>query len=251
MGRPSPRWRPTTRRLTTWTAKAALPSARYDGDGAVANSGLVYLPGGRNSAGTLTKTLYVYTLATNVWSTKAALPIPSGCGASAMINGLLYVLTGCDGTSGFKARLHRYSPSSNTWTARASAPSAHGSPAVGVINGKLYVAGEERRRHGRGDAPRLRPRHEHLEHEGPDAIGPLPGGWPGDQREAVCGGRHQCRGRRARCDAGLRPCHEPVEHQGAMPTARTRLGAAVMNNQLYAVGGWATNDLAKVEQYTP
>ena len=121
-------------------SKAALPSARYGGDGAVANNGLLYLPGGRNSAGTLTKTLYVYNLATNVWSTKAR-PITSGCGASVMINGLLYVLTGCDGTSGFKARLHRYSPASNTWTVRASAPSAHGPPAVGVINGKLYVAG--------------------------------------------------------------------------------------------------------------
>ena len=159
----------------SWTAKAALPSARYDGDGAVANSGLLYLPGGRNSAGTLTKTLYVYNLATNVWSTKASLPISSGCGASVMINGLLYVLTGCDGTSGFKARLHRYSPSSNTWTARASAPSAHGSPSRGRDQREaLRGRGKERRRHGRGDAPRLRPRHEHLEHEGPDAIGPLP-----------------------------------------------------------------------------
>ncbi|HEY5974142.1 MAG TPA: kelch repeat-containing protein, partial [Geobacteraceae bacterium] len=82
----------------TWTGKAAVPGARYDGDGAVANSTLLYLPGGRNSAGTLTKTLYAYNLSTNAWSTKASLPTVSGCGASAIINGLLYVLTGCDGT---------------------------------------------------------------------------------------------------------------------------------------------------------
>ena len=49
--------------------------------------------------------------------------------------------------------------------------------------------------------------------------------------------------------------YDPATNQwstkAAMPTARTRLGAAVINNQLYAVGGWATNDLAKVERYTP
>ena len=39
--------------------------------------------------------------------------------------------------------------------------------------------------------------------------------------------------------------------KATMPTARTRLGAAVINNQLYAVGGKVTADLAKVERYTP
>jgi N-acetylneuraminic acid mutarotase len=36
-----------------------------------------------------------------------------------------------------------------------------------------------------------------------------------------------------------------------MPTARTRLGAAAINSLLYAVGGRFTNDLAKMERYTP
>jgi N-acetylneuraminic acid mutarotase len=36
-----------------------------------------------------------------------------------------------------------------------------------------------------------------------------------------------------------------------MPTARTRLGSAVINNLLYAVGGKVTTDLTKVERYTP
>ena len=125
----------------SWTRKAPVPSARFDGNGAVSINELLYLPGGRNSAGTPTRTLYVYNRSTNVWSSKAALPIASACGGAVNIGGLLYVLTGCDGTGGFKGRLHRYSPSSNSWTARTTAPAAHGLPAVGVINGKLYVAG--------------------------------------------------------------------------------------------------------------
>jgi N-acetylneuraminic acid mutarotase len=39
--------------------------------------------------------------------------------------------------------------------------------------------------------------------------------------------------------------------KASMPTARTRLGSAVIDNLLYAVGGKVTTDLAKVERYTP
>jgi M6 family metalloprotease-like protein len=242
-------YNPTT---NSWTAKAPLPSARYDGDGAAAGSGLVYLPGGRNSAGTLTKTLYVYNPATNVWSTKASLPIPSGCGASAIISGLLYTLTGCDGTSGYKARLHRYSPSNNTWTTRASAPSAHGSPAAGVINGKLYVAGG---RNAAGTAVATL----HVYDPGTNTWStkaPMPSAryWAAGQvidgKLYVVGGTNA-----AGSVLATTLVYDPGTNQWtaktAMPTARTRVGAAVIANQLYAVGGWATKDFATVERYTP
>jgi M6 family metalloprotease-like protein len=242
-------YNPTT---NSWAAKAALPSARYDGDGAVAGNGLVYLPGGRNSAGTLTKTLSVYTLATNVWSTKASLPITSGCGASVMINGLLYVVTGCDGTSGFKARLHRYSPSSNTWTARASAPSAHGSPAVGVINGKLYVAGGL---NAAGTAVATL----HVYDPGTNTWStkaPMPSARFRAAAQVINGKLYVVGGTNAAGGVlAATLVYDPATNQWStkapMPTARTRLGVAMINNQLYAVGGWATNDLAKVERYTP
>ena len=242
-------YNPTT---NSWAAKAALPSARYDGDGAVASNGLVYLPGGRNSAGTLTKTLYVYTLATNVWGTKAALPIPSGCGASAMINGLLYVLTGCDGTTGFKARLHRYSPSGNTWTARASAPSAHGSPAVGVINGKLYVAGGT---NAAGTAVATLHVYDPAANTW-STKAPMPSARFRAAGQVINGKLYVVGGTNAAgVLLGATLVYDPATNQwstkAAMPTARTRLGAAVIDNQLYAVGGWAANDLAKVERYTP
>lgn len=236
----------------SWTPRAALPSARYDGNGAVAINGLLYLPGGRNSAGALTKTLYVYTLATNAWSTKAPLPTPSGCGASVMINGRLYVLTGCDGTSGFKARLHRYTPSSNTWTARASAPSAHGSPAVGVINGKLYVAGG---RNAAGTAVATLHVYDPATNTW-STKAPMPSarfraaGQVINGKLYVVGGTNAA-GAELAATVVYNPATNQWSTQAAMPTARTRLGAAVINNQLYAVGGWATADLATVERYTP
>jgi M6 family metalloprotease-like protein len=236
----------------SWNARAALPSARYDGNGAVASSGLLYLPGGRNSAGTLTKSLYVYNLATNVWSTKASLPISSGCGGSVMINGLLYVLTGCDGTTGFKAGLHRYTPSSNTWTARASAPSAHGHPAVGVINGKLYVAGG---RNAAGTATATLHVYDPATNTWSTKAA-IPSARFGAAGQVMNGKLYVVGGTNA---AGVvlaatlvyNPATNQWSTKAPMPTARTRLGAAAINSLLYAVGGRFTNDLAKMERYTP
>lgn len=242
-------YNPTT---DTWAGKAAVPSARYDGDGAVANSGLLYLPGGRNAAGTLTKTLYAYNLSTNVWSTKAPLPIASGCGGSVIMNGLLYVLTGCDGTSGFKARLHRYTPSSNTWSTRASAPSAHGHPAVGVINGKLYVAGG---RNAAGTATAMLHVYDPATNTWSTKAA-MPSARFGAAGHVIHGRLYVVGGTNA---AGIvlaaTLVYDPAMNQwstkASMPTARTRLGSAAIDDLLYAVGGKVTADLAEVERYTP
>lgn len=236
----------------TWTGKAALPSARYDGNGATANGGLFYLPGGRNAAGTLTKTLYVYTRLTNVWSTKAALPISSGCGASVIISGLLYVLTGCDGTSGYKGRLHRYSPATNTWTVRATAPAAHGHPAVGVINGKLYVAGG---RNSAGSATATLHVYDPATNIWSTKAA-MPSARYGATGRVIKGKLYVVGGTNA--SGGILAetlVYDPATNlwstKASMPTARTYLESAVINNLLYAVGGKVTTDLTKVERYTP
>jgi M6 family metalloprotease-like protein len=242
-------YNPTT---NTWAGKAPLPSARYDGDGAVANSGLLYLPGGRNAAGTLTKTLYAYNLTTNAWSTKAPLPIASGCGASVVMNGLLYVLTGCDSTSGYKARLHRYNPTSNTWTARASAPAPHGHPAVGVINGKLYVAGG---RNAGGRAAAALHVYDPVTNTW-STKAPMPSARFGAAGEVIKGKLYVVGGTNASgAVLAATLVYDPTTNQWSMKapmaTARTRLGAVAINNLLYAVGGKVTTDLATLERYTP
>jgi M6 family metalloprotease-like protein len=236
----------------TWTGKAALPSARYDGNGATANGGVFYLPGGRNSAGTLTKTLYVYTRLTNVWSTKAALPISSGCGASVIISGLLYVMTGCDGTSGYKGRLHRYTPATNTWTVRATAPAAHGNPAVGVISGKLYVAGG---RNAAGAATATLHVYDPATNTWSTKFA-MPSARYGASGRVLNGKLYVVGGTNA--SGGILaetlvydPAINRWSTKTSMPTARTRLESAVINNLLYAVGGRVTTDLTKVERYAP
>ena len=128
-----------------WTTRASLPAARQGGNGAVTINGIVYLAGGEDATGALTRTLYAYNASTNVWSTRATMPAYGACGGSAVISGRLYVFSGCTRSStGSKidaGLLHRYNPTTNTWTALQRAPVTHFRPVVGAIGGKLYVVG--------------------------------------------------------------------------------------------------------------
>jgi len=126
---------------TTWTQKTALPLARYDGNGLDAIGNLVYVAGGASPTNGLpTRTLYAYSISGNTWSSKALMPVASGCGATGAITGKLYVTTGCDAVS-FRTLLSAYTPSTNTWAAMAPSTQSHVFPTAGVYNGKLYVAG--------------------------------------------------------------------------------------------------------------
>lgn len=126
----------------SWTTKAVMPSPRREMNGGGVINGKLYLSGGVNASGTY-KTLFVYDPSANTWSQKAAMPVRSGNGVSAVLNARLYVLVGnCyDCATVLTPRLYRYDPVTNAWTARASAPHPHAGGAGGVIDGKFYVAG--------------------------------------------------------------------------------------------------------------
>jgi M6 family metalloprotease-like protein len=236
-----------------WSNKAALPNARYDGNGAALISGLLYLPGGRNAAGTPTKSLFAYSLAANTWSTRAALPVPSGCGGSAVIAGLLYVLTGCDNTAVFTGLLHRYTPSTNSWTARATAPAGHAYPAVGVIGGKLYVAGGK-------NAAGVATATLHVYTPGTNtwaARAAMPAARFGAAGAVINGrlyvtGGTDTQGNPLTTTLVYDPATNAWSTKASMPTARSGLGAGAIAGLLYAVGGRSgTSDLKTVERYTP
>jgi N-acetylneuraminic acid mutarotase len=106
---------------------------------------ILYLAGGHDAAGALTRTLYAYNAANNTWTTKAPMPVFSSCGGSVQIAGKLYVFSGCTrsstGAQIAAGLLHRYDPATNRWTALRSAPVPHFQPVIGAIAGKLYVVG--------------------------------------------------------------------------------------------------------------
>src|SRR5262249_28659903 len=70
----------------TWSAKAAMPTPRYEVGAGVIN-GILYAVGGHN-ASTALNTVEAYDPTTNTWSTKASMPTARSA-AVAVVNGIL------------------------------------------------------------------------------------------------------------------------------------------------------------------
>jgi subtilisin family serine protease len=240
-------------RTNEWQGVAPLPAARQAGDGAVAIGGLLYAPGGYNTAKVLTRSLYAYSPYTNTWVAKASIPVTSGCGTSQAISARLYVLTGCTGaTSAASGLLHRYDPKTDTWNARKTAPHAHRYPAAGVIAGKLYVVGGY---NGTGVSAML------------DVYDPATNTWvtkasmPTARRGAagatyggklyVIGG-HNAAGNDIATVEAYNPATNTWAARASLPTARSGLGAVVVGGLISAVGGRnGTTLLGTYEVYRP
>jgi aqualysin 1 len=240
-------------RTSQWTRVASLPAARQSGNGAALLGKLLYVPAGYDAAGKPTTTLYAYDPATNTWTTRAPMPIPSGCGASGVINGKLYVITGCRTTSTSLGVFHVYDPALNKWTTLKYPPHEHGYPAAGVIDGKFYVVG------GLDAAGAVT--------ASVDVYDPGTNTWttrasmPTARRGsagAVIGGKLLVTGGRTAANVFLNrlDSYDPVTNQWSsgpsMQTARSGLAASVIGGTVFALGGRdAVGPLAVSESYAP
>jgi N-acetylneuraminic acid mutarotase len=241
----------------TWTPKASLPGARPSGNGAIHITGSIYVAGGQDAAGVITRTLYAYKISTNLWSTKANLPVFSGCGGSGVLAGKLYVYSGCTktatGPQTAAALLHRYDPSTNIWTTLRAAPAVHVQPAVSVVLGKLYVAGGNS---GTG-APISRV----------EVYNPATNSWSTaaampTARVGAAGVQNGARlyvigGRNGTTYLNTVEVYHPLSNSwstaASMPFARGALGAGVVSGSIYALGGRdaSAGALADNEQFIP
>jgi N-acetylneuraminic acid mutarotase len=132
-------WDVSTGSTGSWVAKAPMPGKRGRANGATVINGKIYVPGGENATGGITRSLFVYDPAADSWSTKAQMPAAGQAGGSVAINGKLYVVTRVAGEE--VSSLFRYNPGTNSWTERAAAPADLSGAVLGVIDGKLYAAG--------------------------------------------------------------------------------------------------------------
>lgn len=125
--------------LGSWTARAALPSARRGPATAVVN-GVLYSSGGISNAGVALKSVVAYNPSTNAWSSKASLPAArEGGNGAAAIGSTIYVAGGYDATRTLTRTLYAYNTSTNTWSTRANMPVVSACGGSAVISGKLYV----------------------------------------------------------------------------------------------------------------
>jgi DNA-binding CsgD family transcriptional regulator/N-acetylneuraminic acid mutarotase len=102
--------------------------------------GLIYVPGGYNSAGEVVTTTEVYDPANDTWGTRAPLPAPLCAYAIAAVDGKLFVFGGWDGDS-YVASVYEYDPLEDEWTAKTAMSTARGFAAAGVVEDKIYVVG--------------------------------------------------------------------------------------------------------------
>jgi N-acetylneuraminic acid mutarotase len=125
-----------------WSARAPMPAARREVNGASLIDGRLYVAGGvnNNDVNYLAKTLFVYDPATNSWTRKADMPRVGACGAQAVIARKLYVYSGCGHEHD---EFFRYDPETDQWSTLPRPPSQHSSSAGGVLQGKFYLVGGE------------------------------------------------------------------------------------------------------------
>jgi N-acetylneuraminic acid mutarotase len=128
----------------TWSTVRPLPAGRSGANGVTALKGKLFMTGGANSSGQLTRTLFIYDPATNSWSRGADLPRAAGCGIQGAIGGQLYVYAGCIGVPVVPDahRFFRYNPHTNTWATLAPPPRRHTfSPFGAALGDKFYLGG--------------------------------------------------------------------------------------------------------------
>ena len=125
-----------------WVFLASLP-APYDNSEGCSMNGKVYVPGGYTGSA-ITNINYIYDIATDTWTTGAAVPSSPGnlwstvaCNAA---TNKVYVIGGFDGSAATTSNFI-YDATANTWSSGAAFPVGTYGSDGGLINGHIYVAG--------------------------------------------------------------------------------------------------------------
>ncbi len=235
-----------------WTPLANKPTAVADVATALIG-GEIYVPGGRILSGSPTAVVEAYNPETDTWETRASLPVALSAYALAALEGKLYLFGGWDG-SAYVDTVYEYDPAQDVWTAKTPMPTARGLAGAAVADGKIYVIG------GYDGQDDLAANEEYVPSQD-DGQGnpwteksPLPvgragcgvavaaniihvigGGW---EREAAGGVKYNVR------TDEWETFEVPVSGQWRS------LGLALVDTEIYAVGGWNGDYMDANREYT-
>ena len=231
-----------------WTSGASKPTA-VSNVSAVAIGDALVVPGGMTASGVPTITVEVYDTRADAWSRAAPLPAPRMAYAAAAFEGKVYVFGGWDGTA-YSASVFAYDPASDVWSSRAAMPGPRGFAAAAALNDAIYVVGGFDGQIESSACERYLPRADQWETCPSMSVGrgglalvtigsglyAIGGGWTGYLafNETFTPGSDSWR---------------------AIPTpfiGQWRgLGAAVIDSDIIAVGGWNGQYLDVAERYSP
>lgn len=231
-----------------WTPGASKPAAASNVSAAVVGD-QVYVAGGMTSAGVPTTTVDVYDANADTWSRLASLPAPRMAYASAAFDGKVYVFGGWDG-SAYSEKVFVFDPTSGVWSSRAPMLAPRGFAAAAVAEQAIYVVGGFDGQVESSACERYLPREDRWETCPSMSVGR--GGLAlvslGSSLYAIGGGW-----------TGYLAFNEVLATGGdawrTIPTPFTGqwrgLGAAIINSDIVAVGGWNGQYLAVTQQYSP
>lgn len=127
------------------TSMASLPSGKFEGHTVLYNNKIYYIGGQPlNDYTAMSGNVYIYDIATNVWSNGSSLIQPVGGTGYTLNGGYIYVAGGTTAhrsTSTFTNRLQRYDIANNSWQAMASLPYYTSGGALAAWNGNLLLFG--------------------------------------------------------------------------------------------------------------
>ncbi len=239
----------------TWTPKEPIPTPRGS-PGMVVCQNKIYVIGGTSGINPttgipiLSAVNEVYNPATNTWETRKPIPTKRSQLVPAVVGGKIYLIGGLNDTdTGTASDFNEvYDPATDTWTTRKPMPTAVFSYASAVVEDKIYfISGTIP---GKGNANLTQiydPATDTWSLGKPpltsitDAAAGATTGLFAPTRIYVVGGRTAATG------LNLNQVYDPETDQwswgASMMTPRYGLAAAVVNDTLYALGGWSFGPL--------
>jgi len=215
--------------------------------------GEIYVPGGRTLSVSPTAVVEAYNPETDTWEARASLPVALSAYALAALEGKLYLFGGWDG-SAYLDSVYEYDPAQDVWTAKTTMPTARGFAGAAVADGKIYVIGGYDGQEDLAANEEYVPSQDDGQGDPWTVKSPLPvgragcgvavaaniihvigGGW---EREVADGGKYNVR------TDEWETFEVPVSGQWRS------LGLALVDTEIYAVGGWNGDYMDANREYT-
>jgi N-acetylneuraminic acid mutarotase len=234
----------------TWTEKAPMPTPRML-FAIAAYQNKIYVFGGSTNDRYTTGPTEVYDPSTDNWTTKANLPIPVAQIQANVVNNKIYIF---GGSKGPLKNNQVYDPSSDTWESKAPMPTGAAQYASAVVGNKIYVIGGFDNHNllqiYDADTDTWSTGASISSYVYAQAAGATSGTLAPKLIYVIGGQLNQV----------YNPENDTWMEGTPMPTNRIDLAIAVVNDQLYAIGGanYTATDTGKFvhifannEQYTP
>ncbi len=250
-----------------WTTKASMPTPR-SGFAITVYDNKIYVIGGTVGVGDgYLGNNEVYDPLTDTWQTKVSLPTPRADLSAEVVDGKMYLIGGkrysSQSPNYIETNLNEvYDPSNNTWGSAAAIPTGVQGYASAVVNGKIYIMGGSRQPSSLGNTIIV---NNNQVYDPKTDTWSLAAGLPSVTSYGTAAATEGIFAPQLIYYVGgfvggdfsdkaqtYNPANNSWSIAEKMPTARAYLGLAVVNDVLYAIGGFdGTNWLSTNEQFKP